>query len=142
MRTRQKRVATDTWRSQGCRTTPPQHFLYGERKANILLCQLNKSQLNQDLFNYNLNDSPNCITCNSPETSEHFLFLCPKFATERMNLFHSLISNPEIYSKISICSNDMLKGNSDLSNEEKCVLLNYVLTFIKQTNRLLSKIMS
>ena len=26
MRTRQKRVATDTWRSLGCRTTPLEHW--------------------------------------------------------------------------------------------------------------------
>ena len=112
--------------------------MYGERKANILLCQLrnSKSQLNQDLFDDHLNDSPNCVTCNSPETTEHFLFLCPKFAAERMNLFNSLISNPEIYSKISVSSNDMLKGNSDSSYEENCALLNYVISFIKQNNRL------
>ena len=33
MRTRQKRVATDTWRSLGCRTTPLEHW--SRRKATV-----------------------------------------------------------------------------------------------------------
>ena len=33
MRTRQKRVATDTWRSLGCRTTPLEHW--GKRKPTV-----------------------------------------------------------------------------------------------------------
>ena len=33
MRTRQKRVATDTWRSLGCRTTPLEHW--SKRKSTV-----------------------------------------------------------------------------------------------------------
>ena len=33
MRTRQKRVATDTWRSLGCRTTPLEHW--SKRKPTV-----------------------------------------------------------------------------------------------------------
>ena len=33
MRTRQKRVATDTWRSLGCRTTPLEHW--SRRKPTV-----------------------------------------------------------------------------------------------------------
>ena len=33
MRTRQKRIATDTWRSLGCRTTPLEHW--SKRKPTV-----------------------------------------------------------------------------------------------------------
>ena len=36
MRTRQKRVATDTWRSLGCRTTPLEHW--SKRKPTVEPC--------------------------------------------------------------------------------------------------------
>ena len=49
---------------------------------------------------------------------------------------NSLQSIPELYSKISICADDMLKGNADLSYEENCLLFSYVIKFINQTNRL------
>ena len=53
---------------------PPTYFFDGERQSNILLCQLrnNKSQLNFDLKNDKLKDSPNCIHCQAPETKKHF----------------------------------------------------------------------
>lgn len=109
-----------------------------ERKANILLCQLrnSKSQLNQHLFNDHLSNTPNCAICNCPETTDHFLFQCQKYSTERMNLINALLIIPDVYSKISISSNDMLKGNADLSYDQNCMLFNYVINFIKQTNRL------
>lgn len=117
---------------------PPKQYSHGERQANIILCQLrnSKSQLIQHLFNDHLNDNPNCTTCNVPETSEHFLFHCPKFSTERINMINTLLSKQDLYSKITISSNDMLKGNADLSYEENCILFDYVILFIKQTNRL------
>ena len=53
---------------------------------------------------------------------------------------NSLLSNPELYSKISISSNDLIKGNKDLSYEESCMLSDYVMEFIKQSKRLSTKI--
>ena len=49
---------------------------------------------------------------------------------------NTLLSNPELYSKISISSNDLIKGNKDLSYEESCMLSDYVMEFIKQSKRL------
>ena len=116
----------------------PKHYFYGDRKGNILLCQLrnSESQLNQDLFDDHLHNTPNCVTCNSPETIDHFLLHCPNYLAERITLMNTLLSNPELYSKISISSNDLIKGNKDLSYEESCMLSDYVMEFIKKSKRL------
>ena len=116
---------------------PPKHYSYGDRKGNILLCQLrnSKSQLNRDLFDDHLHNTPNCVTY-SPETVDHFLLHCPNYLPERITLMNTLSSNPELDSKMSISSNDQIKGNKDLSYEESCMLSDYVMEFIKQSKRL------
>ena len=58
----------------------PKYFSYGNRKYNIILCQLrnSKSQLQSDLFQDHLSDLPTCGMCNAgvPETAQHFFFHC------------------------------------------------------------------
>ena len=122
------------------RITPnhPNYYFQGSRKENITMCQLrnSKSQLNQDLSNDHIKESPNCHLCDVPETIDHFILECPNHATERTNLINSLIMKPNIYSKITICVNNLLFGNPELSYEEKCQLIELVMLFINQTNRL------
>lgn len=117
---------------------PPKYYSYGDRKLSIILCQLrnSKSQLNEDLFNDHLIDSPNCLNCNCPESAQHFLLKCPKFNNERMELINSLMSEPSIYSTISLSPRDLLSGNSNLSHEDNCTLIKLVMSYIQQTKRL------
>ena len=117
---------------------PPNYYFQGSRKENITMCQLrnSKSQLNQDLYNDHLKESPNCHLCDVPETIDHFILECPNHVTERTNLINSLIMKPNIYSKITICANNLLFENPELSCEENCQLIELVMLFINQTNRL------
>ena len=117
---------------------PPNYFAQCTRKENIILCQLrnSKSQLNGDLYQDHLSDSTNCIHCDCPETIDHFILKCPKYVNERIDLINSLITQPNIYENITICVNDLLFGNPNLSNEENCALLSSVILYINQTNRL------
>ena len=64
---------------------PPAQFEYSKRKENILLCQLRnfKSQLNLDLYNDHLSDSPSC-SCGAPQESTNYYFLeCPNYKEEK-----------------------------------------------------------
>ena len=116
---------------------PPKYFFDGERQSNILLCQLrnNKSQLNFDLKNDKLKDSPNCIHCQAPETKKHFLLECPQYQIQRNDLMNWLISKPHIYAYISITDNDLLCGNQAISDQNNAELLAAVSRYIKNTNR-------
>ena len=116
----------------------PNYYSDGERKSNILLCQLrnNKSQLNFDLFNYHLIDSSKCIHCQAPETRLHFLLECQHYKRQRNDLMNWLISNPEIYGPIKITENDLLCGNQAISDQKKKTkLLAAVARYIKSTKR-------
>ena len=97
---------------------PPNYYGYGDRKSNILLCQLrnNKCQLNTDLHRDHLLDSPNCNNCMVPQTRNHFLFDCKKYKLQRVKLMNWLISQPNICETITINDLDLLQGNSHLSD--------------------------
>ena len=111
---------------------PPNYYGYGDRKSNILLCQLrnNKSQLNADLHRDHLLDSPNCNNCMVPETRNHFLFDCKKYKLQRVELMDWLNSQPNIYETIAINDLDLLQGNSHLSDIKNKQLLDAVFKYI------------
>ena len=115
----------------------PNYYSEGERRSNILLCQLrnNKSQLNFDLFNDHLIDSSKCIHCQAPETRLHFLLECQHYKSQRNDLMNWLISNPEIYGPINITENDLLCGNQTISDQKNAELLAAVARYIKSTKR-------
>ena len=117
---------------------PPKYYCYGNRKNNILLCQLrnHKSQLNADLRNDHLLDSPNCNHCMVPETRKHFLFHCKKYQLQRMELMNSLISQPTIYETIEINEVDLLHGCAQLSDVENQQLMEIIFKYIIDTKRL------
>ena len=97
---------------------------------------MNRRNETYDVVLVLLKEPPNCTHCNCPETIDHFIFNCPKYSNESTNLINSLITKPNIYSKITVSVHDFLFGNSDLSYEENCDLQNQVIVFIEQTNRL------
>lgn len=117
---------------------PPKQFSFGNRRLNILTCQLrnDKSQLNLNLFNDHLSNSAKCQHCNCDESVDHFLFECPNYTDLRYNLINSLMSHPDIYSNITITSKDLLGNAPNLSYENNCVVLSYVMEYIQNTKRL------
>ena len=117
---------------------PPKHYGYGNRKSNILLCQLRncKSQLNADLHRDHLLESPNCIHCMVPETRSHYLLSCKKYEQNRLELINWLISQPKIYETIEVNETDLLQGNAQLSNTENQLLFDAVFKYIHDTKRL------
>jgi len=64
----------------------------GERRVNIILCQLSNScsNLNFDLYRDHLIDSPTCACSFEYETASHYFFNCPLYIEQRNILFTSL----------------------------------------------------
>ena len=118
-------------------TPPPSYFIHGERKYNIIMCQLRnrKSSLNEDLFNDHLSDNSFCVHCSINETVEHYLLNCSHYDNYRMELINSLQRDSIIYSKINICTTDLMTGNSELTYEQNCKLFDRVIAFIRSTTR-------
>lgn len=106
---------------------PPKHYSHGKRKDNITLCQLrnSKSQLNLDLYNDHLSDSPTCTCGATVESTHHFLLECPKYRDQRQELINALQYHPKIYETMTLNIENLLRGNSNLSFEDNCIILNY-----------------
>lgn len=62
-------------------------------------------KLNSHLHRLNLSDTPNCLTCHTPETIEHFLLQCNKHTLHRNRLFTSI-------RKVNPTLNDIFNPNS------------------------------
>ena len=114
-------------------TPPPSYFIHGERKYNIIMCQLRnrKISLNEDLFNDHLSDNSFCLHCGIDETVEHYLLHCSHYDNYKMELINSLQCDSIIYSKINICTIDLLTGNSELTYEQNCKLFDIVNSIYK-----------
>ena len=116
---------------------PPKYYTHSDRIFNILLCQLRngKSQLNSDLRRGHLLESANCSQCMVPETSEHFLFNCSKYNTQRVALMNWLISQPGIYQTNAVNEIDLLHGNTQLSDKENDMFFDAVFKYIHDSMR-------
>ena len=63
-----------------------QHFNFGNRRKNIVLCQLrNKaSNLNAHFLKDHLTDDPYCLHCGYEfEGNAHYFLECPKYTQQR-----------------------------------------------------------
>ena len=69
----------------------PKYFYCGSRRGQLLHTRLrtNCSNLNNDLFQKNITDSPLCL-CGNLEDAYHFLFVCPLYARQRIILHDSI----------------------------------------------------
>ena len=111
---------------------PPSHYSSGQRKHNIILCQLRNevSDLNHHLFQSHLSESSRCACGNDTEDNYHYFFICPLYTRERLVLFHDLenyLPQPDL--DLLLC------GSGDLSSEENVHLVNTVLRYIADTKR-------
>ena len=109
-------------------------YNYGQRKLNILHCQLRNfsSNLNADLFNYNLVDSPKCLKCGYCfEDSVHFFFQCPCYDFAR-NILITYMSDHDIPRDVST----VLSGYDCLPLRENMLFFDQVHNFIINTKRI------
>ena len=69
----------------------PQHYLFGNRKEQILHIRLrtNCSVLNYDLYLKNIIESPLC-RCINIETVKHFFLHCPIYNNQRITLMQTV----------------------------------------------------
>ena len=119
------------FKSNICNKHPrkPSYYTSGSRLGQIYQTRLRLecSSLNRDLHKANLVESPLCV-CGSEETAIHFLLHCPRFNAHR--LLHLSNISPE-----SLNSNQLLSGNSHLSNEENARIFISVQNYILATKR-------
>ena len=108
----------------------PKFYFYGNRIAQILHTRLRTgcSVLKYDLYRKNIVDSPVC-TCGLIEDAEHFLLLCPVFATHRNIMFQKLQHFNDISKDL------LLNGNDDLLYEDNEYVFSVVQDFIIATKR-------
>ncbi len=111
-------------------TIVPKHFLFGERKSQLLLTRLRTkcSSLSHDLFCKNIIDDPNC-TCGQIETTYHYFFHCHRYNGIRHHLFNAV----SIHCPVSL--DVLLKGNSSLSLEVNKSIFSAVFLYIEKSQR-------
>ncbi len=90
------------------------------------------SHLNSDLCNNHLRDNPYCDCAEIVEDAEHFLFLCPKFQQQRTLLIQSL------QNFLPLSTDDLLKGKSQLTISDNCMIFSAVQSYIKATKRFIT----
>ncbi len=107
----------------------PKHFLYGNRKSQVLLTRLRTkcSSLSHDLFGKNIVPSPKC-SCGQVETTHHYFFNCNRYNHIRPILFDQISR----YSPVSL--EVLLKGNSSLSYDDNTSIFSAVFSFIERSN--------
>ena len=103
----------------------------------MIVCQLRnaKSQLNLDLYNDHLSNSPACTCGATTESTQHFFLECPRYIRQRQDLINALQIYPTIYETIKLNTEDLLKGNSNLSFEDNCTIFYQVCIYIEATSR-------
>ena len=71
---------------------PPKYYCMGSKIGNIFHSRLRMkmSHLNSHLFIIKKVNSPECTCGYDNENIEHFLFYCPKYATERNDLINDM----------------------------------------------------
>ncbi|PJE77627.1 hypothetical protein CI610_03447 [invertebrate metagenome] len=103
----------------------------GNRKENIILCQLrnNASNLNFDRFNDHLIDSPLCRCNQGDETSYHYFFECCLYEQQRQELKQNINNQHHLTTII------LTHGNYLLSDEININILNAIQKYIKDSKR-------
>ena len=114
---------------------PNKLFDFGNRKCNIVHCQLrnNASNLNADLKSHFLRDSAACDCCgHHTENSFHYFFKCPEFADHRTKLLSSI---NEMLLPIPLTLNLLLHGDKCLSFTDNENVFEIVQKYILETKR-------
>ena len=109
----------------------PSQFYHGKRQYAILLARIrnNCSNLNNDLFNNHLHQDNTCPNCGAPEDAEHYFFKCTIYRTQRLAMFYSTRPLHPLSTRL------LLFGDNKRSNDENIIIVDAVLTYIKDTKR-------
>ena len=107
---------------------------FGKKGNWLTRLRLGLSALNNHRFTYHLISEPNCTHCvNTPETTEHFLLDCPKYAAPRTSFLNSLADIGVNIVNRTDTINEILHGISFKQNPN--VILNPIYIFLTTTNR-------
>ena len=87
------------------------------------------SNLNFDLYQNHVSSIKSCMCGNEIEDVEHYLFICTRYANQRILLFRSLREYHPLNCRLLLFGDDMLTKQQ---NEQ---LFDKVFTFIKDTKR-------
>lgn len=105
----------------------------GDRKYNILLCQLrnSSSNLNSDLYRDHLLDSPACVCGNPYETVDHFFLNCNKYDDLRETLQDKLFDINHNHYTLDI----LLSGCDDCDEQTNLYIFECTADFVRATHR-------
>jgi hypothetical protein len=109
----------------------PSQFYHGKRQYAVLLARIrnNCSNLNNDLFNNHLHQDNTCPNCGAHEDAEHYFFKCTIYRTQRLAMFYSTRPLHPLSTRL------LLFGDNKRSNDENIIIVDAVLTYIKDTKR-------
>ena len=118
----------------GATNKPCRYFNFGNRKENILHCQLrnNASNLNAHLKNHFLSDIQSCQKCGfHTEDTEHYFINCPSYNVER-NILVKKLNDIDVVFELDA----LLRRKCQNSYQTTCKIFSYVQEFIKSSKRL------
>ena len=109
----------------------PKHYIQGKRTESVFHSRIrNKcSNLNNDLYQNHLKDSPLCDCGRSIEDAEHYFFRCERFNNERVTLFRATRK----FHPLGV--HFMLYGSDAFSEKDNVIFFGYVHQYIKNTKR-------
>ena len=111
----------------------PKYFHIGDRKENIIHCQMRNdaSNLNLHLQQHHLSDRPSCPHCNDPcESPSHYFMHCPLYNIHRQQLVDS-------FNKLNIefTIQTILYGSETSDYNQNVKLFRAVHSFIQRSKR-------
>ena len=109
----------------------PKHYIQGKRTESIFHSRIrNKcSNLNNDLYQNHLKDSPLCDCGRSIEDAEYYFFRCKRYNNERVTLFRATRK----FHPLGV--HFILYGSDAFSEKDNVIFFGYVHQYIKNTKR-------
>ena len=111
----------------------PDFFNFGNRKENIIACQLRNdaSNLNYDLWCHHLTDDPRCSHCGDVnEDKDHFILSCPRYA-----VYRAVLQNVCGDLGVDLNVHNVLYGSDSLDFDDNITLTSALHTYIKDCRR-------
>ena len=114
------------------KTTIPKYIYYGRRRPQILQTRmrLRNSDLNEDLYEINLSDTPECRCGEGIEDADHFLRECKTYLMQRAQIYLKYGINLTTFD-----AEERLEGNPEMTDEYNTNLFEAVHTFIENSGR-------
>ena len=109
-------------------------FHLGSRHMTIVMAKLRLqcSELNADLYRFNLTESPNCSCGYNYEDAIHYLLECPRYTIPRASLHQTFA---EINNHAPFTVRTLLFGHQNMNHEQNKSLYLATIKFVKDTER-------